>query len=132
MRKNLKRLWFPSVIVLLATIQTFGMDIIRTGGAVVPETVADTVIYDNSRVFTKFRGKADKASGDAVIEDFTLEEGDLLTARDTIHAPDSLKDIDPFRYKYYVALVDSLTHVQVRDSLRAAGDSLDWPRLDSL
>lgn len=132
MRKNLKRLWFPSVIVLLATIQTFGMDIIRTGGAVVPETVADTVIYDNSRVFTKFRGKADKASGDAVIEDFTLEEGDLLTARDTIHAPDSLKDIDPFRYKYYVALVDSLTHVQIRDSLRAAGDSLDWPRLDSL
>ena len=56
----------------------------------------------------------------------------VLTARDTIHAPDSLKDTDPFRYKYYVALVDSLTHQQVRDSLRAAGDSLDWPKLDSI
>lgn len=68
-----------------------------------------------------------------------------LSARDTIFPPDSLRDIDPFRYKYYVALVDSLTHVQVRDSLWKSAeaflsrgdtlaflsDSLDWRRLDS-
>ena len=46
--------------------------------------------------------------------------------------PDSLRFTDPFRYKYYVAIKDSLTHVIVRDSLRQAGDSLDWPKLDSL
>ncbi|MBR4756308.1 MAG: putative porin, partial [Bacteroidales bacterium] len=55
-----------------------------------------------------------------------------LTARDTIFPPDSLKDIDPFRYKYFVALLDSATHKFVSDSLKQAGDSLDWPLLDSL
>ena len=47
-----------------------------------------------------------------------------LTARDTIKVPDSLRFIDPFRYKYYVALLDSLTHVIVRDSLKRSSDSL--------
>lgn len=55
-----------------------------------------------------------------------------LTARDTIFPPDSLKEIDPFRYKYYVATIDSLIHRIVVDSLKAAGDSLDWPKVDSL
>ena len=55
-----------------------------------------------------------------------------LTARDTIIAPDSLRLTDPFRYKYYVALRDRPTYTFTRDSLIAAGDSLDWPLLDSL
>ncbi len=56
------------------------------------------------------------------------DEGEQLTARDTIHAPDSLRETDPFRYKYYVALLDSLTHIQVADSL---GESMQI-HLDSL
>lgn len=70
-----------------------------------------------------------------------LEEEDslpTLTARDTIFPPDSLKGKDPFRYKYYVALVDSATHIFIRDSLMASYDTLmvhekpDLARLDSL
>ena len=55
-----------------------------------------------------------------------------LTARDTLPVPDSLRLTDPFRFKYYVALRDRPTYDFVRDSLIAAGDSLDWPVLDSL
>lgn len=69
-----------------------------------------------------------------------------FSARDTIKVPDSLRFTDPFRYRFYVALADSLTHREVRDSLkksmlinleagdtlRAIQDSLDWRKLDSL
>lgn len=55
----------------------------------------------------------------------------LILARDTIKVPDSLRLTDPFRYRYYIALVDSLTHALTRDTLRqsiaaykAAGDTL--------
>ena len=56
----------------------------------------------------------------------------ILSARDTIKAPDSLRDTDPFFYKYYVAVKDSTTRRQVRDSLMHAGDTLELYRLDSL
>lgn len=46
--------------------------------------------------------------------------------------PDSLRLTDPFRYQWYVALKDSLTHRIVVDSLMAEGDSLLWPRIDSI
>lgn len=140
LKKTLKKIWFPVVVVLAAAMQTFGMDVARTGGFSLfspsESSLTDTVIYDNSRVFTKFRKAGEKiASSDSLGADDTLSVDDtmpVLTARDTIHAPDSLRETDPFRYRYYVALVDSLTHKQVRDSLIAAGDSLDWPRIDSI
>jgi hypothetical protein len=46
--------------------------------------------------------------------------------------PDSLRTVNPFLYRWYVATKDSLTHRIVIDSLKAAGDSLDWPVIDSL
>ena len=55
-----------------------------------------------------------------------------IFARDTMKVPDSLKRTDPFLYKWYVATRDSFTHRLVVDSLKAAGDSLDWPVIDSL
>jgi len=55
-----------------------------------------------------------------------------ILARDTMKVPDSLQYTDPFLYKYYIAVKDSLTHRQVVDSLRAAGDTLDWMIVDSL
>ena len=53
-------------------------------------------------------------------------------ARDTMKIPDSLKVTDPFLYEWYVAVKDSFTHRLVVDSLKAEGDSLLWPRIDSL
>ena len=53
-------------------------------------------------------------------------------ARDTMKVPDSLKVTDPFLYKWYVATKDSYTHRVVIDSLKQTGDSLIWPRVDSL
>ncbi len=53
-------------------------------------------------------------------------------ARDTMKVPDSLKLTDPFLYQWYVATKDSYTHKLVIDSLKAEGDTLIWPRVDSL
>ena len=57
---------------------------------------------------------------------------DTLTARDTIVVPEELRETDPFKYKYYIAIKDSLTRVQVRDSLLQSGDTIEALRLDSL
>ena len=57
---------------------------------------------------------------------------EVIHFRDTVKVPDSLRFTDPFRYKYYAALVDSATHRWVRDTLIAAGDTLDLKMLDSL
>lgn len=55
-----------------------------------------------------------------------------ITARDTMKVPDSLQVTDPFLYQWYVATKDSYTHKVVVDSLKAEGDTLIWPRVDSL
>jgi len=55
-----------------------------------------------------------------------------IFARDTMKVPDSLRLTDPFRYQWYVALKDSLTHRIVVDSLKASGDTLLWARIDSI
>ncbi len=55
-----------------------------------------------------------------------------IFARDTMRVPDSLKLTDPFLYEWYVAVKDGYTHRLVVDSLKAEGDSLIWPRIDSL
>ena len=133
MREVLRKIWFPLTIVVIATIQTFGMDITRTGSNQVSNKNIDTVIYNNSGVFTKFRKNKEKIASDTIGNDNLFgEEEKIISARDTIKAPDSLKYTDPFRYKYYVALLASLTHRQVRDSLKTAGDSLDLLKLDSI
>ena len=65
----------------------------------------------------------------------TVQDADTtprVFARDTMKVPDSLRITDPFLYRYYVAVKDSFTHRFVVDSLMAAGDTLDWPRIDSL
>ena len=87
------------------------------------------------------------------------EEEVRILARDTMKVPDSLRTVDPWLFKYYIAVKDSLTHAEVtdslrrsylalrdsvaarreagdslgiiRDSLRARADSLDWRRVDS-
>ena len=74
----------------------------------------------------------------AAEEDFDLfaepqeDTTPILHARDTMKVPDSLKTKDPFLYQWYVAVKDSFTHRIVIDSLKAEGDSLIWPKIDSL
>ena len=55
-----------------------------------------------------------------------------ISARDTMKVPDSLRITDPFLYQWYVATRDGYTHKVVVDSLKAEGDTLLWPRIDSL
>lgn len=136
MKRRLKRYWFPAVIIIAATLQSFATEIYRAGGFLPSftegsEARPDTVIYDNSSIYTKFR--TDRATGTEIEDgDLLSEDSTMVSPRDTIVAPDSLRETDPFRYRYYAALVDSLSHRQLKDSLIAAGDSLIWPRIDSI
>lgn len=52
--------------------------------------------------------------------------------RDTVVIPDSLEYKDPFKFKYYIALKDTATKRQVRDSLKAIADTVELARFDSL
>lgn len=87
----------------------------------------DTIRYVNQFI----RGGSAKDDTSSLLLS-PIDTTPVITARDTIFPPDSLKDTDPFRYKYYVALLDSLTHRIVVDSLKEAGDTIDWPKVDSL
>lgn len=89
-------------------------------------TTPDTIRYRNQFIGNTVKGE------DSSFLLVPIDTAHQLTARDTIFAPDSLKLTDPFRYKYYVAILDSLTHRIVVDSLKAAGDTVDWPMVDSL
>ena len=61
----------------------------------------DTIHYRN-----QFIGNAAAGKEDTSLFLAPIDTTPHLTARDTIFPPDSLRDIDPFRYKYYVAILD--------------------------
>ena len=132
--QKISKIWLPVLAVGIIAMQSLAADLARIG-EFRPEAnaKADTVIYHND-IYTKFRSAYERAKEDSAGADiFGTDSPEIvITARDTMKVPDSLRFTDPFRYKYYVAIKDSLTHVIVRDSLRQAGDSLDWPKLDSL
>lgn len=130
MRKVLGKIWFPLAVVCFIAVQTAAMDMHGSGRPLLNPSnePQDTIRYRNQ--FIK-RGSG-KQQDDSLYLYAISDSASVPSARDSIFAPDSLKDIDPFRYKYYVALLDSATHVYIRDSLREAGDSLDWPRLDAI
>ncbi len=136
MRKALKRIWFPLVVVCVISLHAIGMGVRPSDGdpgygfvsADRPQT-PDTIRYRN--IFIKHgSGKIGDYDTSSFLE--LYDTVPLVTARDSIFPPDSLKETDPFRYKYYVAIIDSLVHKIVSDSLKQAGDSIDWPILDSL
>ena len=106
MKNLLAKIWVPLLLVSLAAIQSFGIDAGRAMG---------------------FRRISDSLYVNRLTDSTTA-----LTARDTIVAPDSLKHTDPFFYRYYVAIKDSTTRAQVRDSLIQAQDTLELMKLDSL
>ena len=148
----MKNLWseilVPAVIASLTVIGTVGVESARTVRPdarlrLLREVRLDTLRRDTIPQDTGKKAastRIDTLRTDLSDDEFdffgeTVQEVDTLPpvfARDTMKVPDSLRLTDPFLYRWYVATKDSLTHRIVVDSLRAAGDSLDWPRIDSL
>ncbi len=153
------KIGFPAAVVSTALALTFALsdpvENVRISALMAdPVEFTDTVTYPVAGYKLHRRGSFDEqALPDSVLKALGIEikfdsEDTVpkLTARDTIPVPDSLRLIDPFRYRFYVALLDSLTHRIVSDSLLASwktlleagdtiparADSADRFKLDSL
>ncbi len=143
MKKTMAKIWVPTLLVLLAAVQSFGIDAHRAARLF---GLADTLGITRTDDTTAAAGFAADSlhAADSVRPDTTLRDSLaldslkmdmdtlILTARDTIQVPDSLRETDPFFYKYYIAVKDSTTRAFVRDSLMTAGDTLSLYKLDSL
>ena len=143
MKKTLAKIWIPALLVTMAAIQSFGIDL---GRAVLlfnrgADSLATSVSADTLDIPVDSTTSADTLdlmvpdTMDLMLQDtLDVPEADTLfiSARDTIKIPDSLQFTDPFFYKYYIAVKDSTTRFHVRDSLLQAGDTLELYRLDSL
>ena len=148
MRKIVSRIWVPALLVMVAALQSFGID---AGRAVGLRRLADSLILtrqtdssflteqssDSTAPVLPDTLAADSLLTDSLYKDTTAIDSVkadtlILAARDTIKVPDSLKETDPFFYKYYIAVKDSTTRREVRDSLIMAGDTLELMKLDSL
>ena len=121
MKNLMAKIWVPALLVLVAAVQSAGIDAGRSASL---RRLADSLVLVN------------EADSTAITDSLTVLSDSLaqpvIAARDTIVVPDSLKETDPFRYKYYIAIKDSTTRFQVRDSLISIGDTLELHRLDSL
>lgn len=112
------------MLVGLAAVQSFGIDASRVMDfADLRDTLAniDTPVSRDTLVLDDTTSVQD-----------SVAVTDTIAARDTIKVPDSLQFTDPFFFKYYIAVKDSTTRKQVRDSLIQAGDTLELTKLDSL
>lgn len=128
----------PMAIAGTVAAQTLGVEVNRARvlHAWFPEAKRDTVQVDSTRkpLDSLAKSPIDSLTQEEDFELFGAPEDTTPTvfARDTMKVPDSLKVTDPFLYQWYVATKDSYTHKLVVDSLKAEGDSLIWPRVDSL
>jgi hypothetical protein len=143
MRKTVSKIWIPALLVMAAALQSFGID---AGRAVGLRRLADSLaltrqsdssfltedISDTSTAAIPDSLHADSLCVDSVAVDSVKVDTLILSARDTIKVPDSLRETDPFFFKYYIAVKDSTTRRQVRDSLLMAGDTIEVLKLDSL
>ena len=148
MRKIVSRIWVPTLLVMVAALQSFGIDAGRSVGL---RRLADSLMLtrqaDSSFLTEQPSDSTVPAFADTLVIDSLLTDSLyndttavdsvkidtlILSAKDIIKVPDSLKETDPFFYKYYVAVKDSTTRREVRDSLLMAGDTLELMRLDSL
>ena len=122
-----------------------GTDSVLMADSVVSESVADTTVADSTSMSADTAAVRDTMLQSAAQDSLpaydstavadSLQSADTavtIHARDTITVPDSLRYTDSLKFKYYIALKDSITRAAVRDSLRTIGDSLELHRLDSL
>ena len=128
--KILSRIWFPLVVLSAAVAGATGLGTAPVHQREIPAEAQDTIIYPKDAYRLRRIGNfeqlsiLDTSSVDLTVDTSEVDTIPRLTARDTIKVPDSLRLTDPFRYKYYVALFDSLTHAIVCDSLHHRFDSL--------
>ena len=124
MKSFLSKIWVPLALVTVAGIQSFGIDISRSVGLErLTDSLAHTNMPDTSAIADSILPDAAEADSATML---------FISPRDTIKVPDSLKTTDPLKYKYYIALKDSTTRFEIRDSLIEAGDTLELQKLDSL
>ena len=131
MKNLLAKIWIPLLLVTLAALQSFGID---AGRAIGFRRISDSLYVNRLDDSTAIDSTAlDSIITDSILTDTVpADTASLLTARDTIKVPDSLRYTDPFFYKYYIAVKDSTTRAMVRDSLMQACDTLELMKLDSL
>ena len=131
MKNLLAKIWVPLLLVSLAALQSFGIDAGRAiGFRKISDSLSVNRLSDSTHIDSII---VDSISAETVaIDSLPADTAEVLTARDTIVVPDSLKYTDPFFYKYYIAVKDSATRAQVRDSLILAQDTLELMMLDSL
>ena len=131
MKNLLTKIWTPLLLVTLAALQSFGIDAGRSIGL---RRISDSLYVNRLEDSTAIDSTAlDSVITDSILTDtIPADTASLLTARDTIKVPDSLRYTDPFFYKYYIAVKDSTTRAMVRDSLMQACDTLELMKLDSL
>ena len=110
MKEIVAKIWVPALLVMMAAVQSFGVDAGRSASL---RRLADSLALVREA-------------------DTTALADSFVTAADTITIPDSLRETDPLRYRYYIALKDSTIRFQIRDSLINIGDTLELHRLDSL
>ena len=115
MKNVLAKIWVPMLLVALAAAQSFGIDAGRSAGL---RRLAASLTFNQLQDTT-------------TVQD-SIVPPPVLSLRDTIKVPDSLRYTDSLRFKYYIALKDSTLRFQIRDSLIAIGDTLELMRLDSL
>ena len=130
MKRFLTKIWVPLALVMLAALQSAG---ISTRRSVILPRMTDSLTVsqlDDSTGLAATGMSQDSVAAGQSVEDSTVAL--VLSPRDTIAVPDSLKETDPFKYKYYIAIKDSTTRFQVRDSLETIGDTLELHRFDSL
>ena len=136
MKRLVAKIWVPALLVFLAAVQSFGIDAARAidfrklADSLILNRLDDTVAATDLAIDSMKASQADSLfAADSVLRDSTSTDSLLtsdttmivdtliLSPRDTIRIPDSLEFKDPFKFKYYIAIKDSLTRVQVRDSL---------------
>ena len=130
MKRFIAKIWVPALLVTVAAAQSFGID---AGRAIRLHRISDSLMLAMVEDSSYAETAIDSTIIDSLLTDsLQLDTVKVLTARDTIAIPDSLKETDPFFYKYYIAVKDAQTREEVRDSLLKAGDTLELQRLDSL
>lgn len=116
MKNTLRKIFLPAVLLTFAAMQTFGIEHGRSGRFL---QIQDTLkLTQNTPDTTSVPNNPDTIN--------------IINPLDTIRIPEGLDTLDPFKFKYYIAIKDSATRAHTRDSLFAAGDTLEVTRLDSL
>ena len=157
MKHLVAKIWVPALLVMLAAVQSFGIDAARAidfrrlADSLILNRLDDTVAAADFAIDSTLAAASDSLAatdsfmlGGTFADSLALVDSSatadssatvdtlILSPKDTIRIPDSLEFKDPFKFKYYIAIKDSLTRVQVRDSLIQAGDTLELQKLDSL